>query len=508
MTEPTNIADAITAAQGRVADCYTAVDNKGGTIPDTQNLSNLPDAISSIPSGGASILADNQTGETLTQDEKVLLRYILPTISKEQEYSIAATSSDIGGQTYVQPVWFTNNLFCVFAGFNTSGSGAQIGSFAYSYNGSTWNKTALTGIHDFYNNEYGISFRWEDVSGMLVNAFDYIGNHSVIDSSGQLSHLFTGGYYYNWCRVGVLNGVYWDSKYSYGGSHDGGIYANGTRLTTEAYTKGHYLDKTNKLILYTEGNTAKISAIGNDDASVSATYSSGDIGTHSFVGCTGLGEGDYVFFADDYSKEKFNNMSQYNSSQGSTYGTVASSYSVYKINSAHKLQQINSSDTLYPYINIDKSLWRFDNRNNCLVIGTTDNVYVLEFDPSTHTWTKIASDMALPSNSSGAYIYNAALSPDKTKLAVYAGDTHYYAQKMFVYEIGVAKHTWNVYKNSAQNYDNELTYTGVYTGENAIDVATGDTMAIVRTALPASITVTCTLDMGNEIYVPVLSIVS
>lgn len=48
-----NIADAITAAQGRVADCYTAISNKGGTLPTTQNLANMPTAISSIPSGGS-----------------------------------------------------------------------------------------------------------------------------------------------------------------------------------------------------------------------------------------------------------------------------------------------------------------------------------------------------------------------------------------------------------------------------------------------------------------------
>ena len=44
-----SIASAITAAQGRVANAYTAVSNKGGTLPATQNLSNLPTAINSIP---------------------------------------------------------------------------------------------------------------------------------------------------------------------------------------------------------------------------------------------------------------------------------------------------------------------------------------------------------------------------------------------------------------------------------------------------------------------------
>lgn len=47
-----SIASAITAAQGRVADAYTAISNKGGTLPATQNLTNMPTAINSIPTGG------------------------------------------------------------------------------------------------------------------------------------------------------------------------------------------------------------------------------------------------------------------------------------------------------------------------------------------------------------------------------------------------------------------------------------------------------------------------
>lgn len=47
-----SIATAITAAQGKVANAYAAVSAKGGTLPATQNLSNLPTAINSITSGG------------------------------------------------------------------------------------------------------------------------------------------------------------------------------------------------------------------------------------------------------------------------------------------------------------------------------------------------------------------------------------------------------------------------------------------------------------------------
>ena len=47
-----SIASAIATKQQQVADSYTAVSNKGGTLPTTQNLTNLATAISSIPSGG------------------------------------------------------------------------------------------------------------------------------------------------------------------------------------------------------------------------------------------------------------------------------------------------------------------------------------------------------------------------------------------------------------------------------------------------------------------------
>lgn len=60
-----SIASAITAAQGKVANAYTAVSGKGGTLPATQNLSNLPTAINSIPSGSVEVKKVEQSGGTL-----------------------------------------------------------------------------------------------------------------------------------------------------------------------------------------------------------------------------------------------------------------------------------------------------------------------------------------------------------------------------------------------------------------------------------------------------------
>lgn len=505
-----SIASAIENAQTKVAACYTSVDTMGGTLPETQNLSNLPTAIESIPQGGGSgtyVLAHDTTGLIWPDDDdkKVLIRYELPDVTKKQEFTIAATNNSTGGQTYVQPVWFNNNLFCVFAGFE---GGNVTGSFAYAYNGSTWIKTAITGTHNIGTSN-GVWFRWVDNAGILcVRGFSGGGsaktqNRYLIDSSGQTTDASGSDYY---SLIGYIGGVRWRSyTYSsnFGESSLSGIWADSTHVIANTHTyKGHFIDVKNRLLLYTyDSDTPHIAKIGSDNISLDFDYSSGNIGTGCFIGCTGLAPNDYVFFADDYTKETCNNYSRYNNSTNVPYGTTASSYSAYKVGTDYKLHQIDSSDTLYPFINIDKSLWRFDNRNNCLVIGTTNNVYVLEFK-SDKTWSLIASDMTLPDNNLGQYIYNAALSPDKTKLTVYAGDTNKYAQNLFIYDIDTG-YTWTVVNNVAQNYDSVLTFTGTYGGE-VYNVETQEYYAVVNTTLPSEVTVECSLESDYE---PVLSIV-
>ena len=65
-----SIATAIQNAQQKVANAYTAVNAKGGTLPATQDLSNLPTAIESI-STGDEITATNTTGSAVSADDRV-----------------------------------------------------------------------------------------------------------------------------------------------------------------------------------------------------------------------------------------------------------------------------------------------------------------------------------------------------------------------------------------------------------------------------------------------------
>ena len=71
-----SIASAITSLQSRVADAYTSVGNKGGTIPQVQDTVHLPAAIASIPSGGASSkfgATIEQVFQTVTENDETTL---------------------------------------------------------------------------------------------------------------------------------------------------------------------------------------------------------------------------------------------------------------------------------------------------------------------------------------------------------------------------------------------------------------------------------------------------
>lgn len=68
-----SIATAITNLQGKIANAYTAIENKGGTLPTTQNAENLSATIDGIPAGskfGTTI--DEVFHTTTTGDETTL----------------------------------------------------------------------------------------------------------------------------------------------------------------------------------------------------------------------------------------------------------------------------------------------------------------------------------------------------------------------------------------------------------------------------------------------------
>lgn len=109
-----SIASAIVAKQQQIADCYTAISNKGGTLPATQNITNMPSAIISIPSGGGG--GGDSGGKYLVQvmdyDGTVLKKDHLNTGAT---FTLPSQPSHTGltFQEWVSPVTISNDTVTV-----------------------------------------------------------------------------------------------------------------------------------------------------------------------------------------------------------------------------------------------------------------------------------------------------------------------------------------------------------------------------------------------------------
>lgn len=149
------IASEITRIKNNIANTYTALSDKGATMPATQNSANLANTVASIPAGGGdTVTAVNYTGSAITAGDKVWLNkkanmsasavavstsssydvYIIePTgnfvYHSTYKYDIS-TGTDIGGQTntgvnlgtYTHYYDEYNNIFTYNYMINASGS--------------------------------------------------------------------------------------------------------------------------------------------------------------------------------------------------------------------------------------------------------------------------------------------------------------------------------------------------------------------------------------------------
>lgn len=493
------IASAITAAQGRVANCYTSVDTMGGTLPEVQNLTNLPAAIESIPQGGGgdTVLAHRSISDTLEIDDKVLIKYSVRDSQKEQEYSTNA-ATNYKYKTYIAPVWFDNDTFSIF------GEHATL-SYKYSYNGSQWSRGQLTSWSDIYTSAIA-NFCYTDKGIMYVE-------NKQGSTGSNLKRIIANsdGTYTN-----IQSGITPQTLENYGATINGDIIWSGATqgynvpsiyLGTTAITRGSnywlmYVDKNNSKLLYQAGynDSSYYHIVEFSGTTVTSDTVSSYGGSNFIIGCTGLAEGDYVLLCPSDANSYNNYKTEHTAA--SPAGISPISFIVYKVSNNNTLVPIDSTDPLAAYTSLEKSIWHFDNCNNCLTIGTTDAVYVLEFISSSKTWKMLLTiSSPLPSNNSGQYIYNATLSPDKTKLAIYAGDSQYLSQNLFIYDVG-SGYTWTVVKNNSQNYDSVTAFTGIYKG-TAYNVETQEYFDMVSTALPPDGTVTCSLTSDYE---PELSI--
>lgn len=178
-----SIASAITAAQQRVANAYTAISGKGGTLPATQNLTNMPAAIESIPSGGGGggdpidVKASVGT-QSYTQNDKVTL------IPSETIYGSEAFSATFStGNSYNT----NRSLNCEQGGYiDFSG---LIGVYNRKYN-STANNA------NFY--DYPVYITFNGTASAITSATPTTEAYHVVPIGGNLAiQFYDGNYSYN-----------------------------------------------------------------------------------------------------------------------------------------------------------------------------------------------------------------------------------------------------------------------------------------------------------------------
>ena len=128
-SEPTTIAGAIAAAQERIAAVYTAISSKGGTLPQTQNLSNMPTAIESIPAAVAT--TDNRNYLVVDCGVQSPICYYSVSASSSSKKGLIMTNNLLDTETTVRCSYCdleTDRAFCCYTS-NLSGSSLQITNF-------------------------------------------------------------------------------------------------------------------------------------------------------------------------------------------------------------------------------------------------------------------------------------------------------------------------------------------------------------------------------------------
>ena len=133
-----SIASAIVTKQQQVAAAYTAVSNKGGTLPATQNLTNLATAIDSIPSGGGSFIG-------IPREVKNGV-YQMPTTSFT--FSLPSDVTDVGNHGLSYAFYGCTGLTSVDLSSLTSVGNSSLQSAFYGCTGLTSVDLSLTTVLD------------------------------------------------------------------------------------------------------------------------------------------------------------------------------------------------------------------------------------------------------------------------------------------------------------------------------------------------------------------------
>lgn len=221
------IASEITRIKNNIANTYTALSDKGATMPATQNSANLANTVASISAGGGdTVTAVNYTGSAITAGDKVWLNkkanvsasaVAVSTSSSNNVYIIEptgnfvyhstykydiSTGTDIGGQTstgvnlgtYTHYYDEYNNIFIYNYMINASGS-TQTTLYYKQGNYAAGNRESASRFHLYRidkENNFAITKDWTVYSG---SGNSYTNSHiCVIGDKMYYSETSTGYY--------------------------------------------------------------------------------------------------------------------------------------------------------------------------------------------------------------------------------------------------------------------------------------------------------------------------
>lgn len=179
--EPTTISGAIAAAQEKIAAAYTAISQKGGTLPVTQNLSNLSTAIEEIP-------ADEPELDSITITPSTTTQTITPPsgVDGYDEVVVSAVTSSIDSDIQAGNIKAGVDILGVTGSYTGEPVILQSKTFTA---GSTTATTTIVGPDSGYD---GLSSVTVDLS-YIENRVDAI-NGTTVTPSGTLPITVNGVY--------------------------------------------------------------------------------------------------------------------------------------------------------------------------------------------------------------------------------------------------------------------------------------------------------------------------
>lgn len=389
------ISGAITAAQNKVASAYSSVSNKGGTIPETQNLSNLPAAIESIPSGGGdTVYAINNTGSTISQGDKVWLnKHNIPSVTGTK-YNRLGTSS------YATFMMIGNIPY----DYNSKNSSLTVFSFS---NGEWVGQDIQTNLASSCTNPYFIGAQ-PIMRG--INPSSLGSQKDLIINTDGISQVTPDGYFY----IGNDRCVKWTSNKNYSiVEYDHTTGTEGSVLGTFTSSQNTYHN------VFIDGNVLMVASLVSN-ACLMEYYDISDLSsitniasvtcpetTTYFYYATGLNVGDYVFFQNKADTTNW-------------YYETSPILKIYKIGVNFALEVADDLPLQLETLKNTVAVARYDSRTKILTVGTNDNVYFFEFDTTTRQFSQIILDITMPTEDViyADHVYVCAVSGDRTNVAI------------------------------------------------------------------------------------------